>query len=55
MRLFFSGLVAVAIFAGQGAFAQDAAEMYRLGILSPAAGAIQVIRSIALRCGSRNE
>jgi putative tryptophan/tyrosine transport system substrate-binding protein len=48
MRLFFMGLVAVAMFAGQGALARDAAGVYRLGILSPAAGPVQVIRGIAL-------
>lgn len=48
MRLFFLGLVAVAMFAGQGVFARDAAEVYRLGILSPAAGPVRVIRGIAL-------
>jgi putative ABC transport system substrate-binding protein len=48
MRLFFMGLVAVATFAGQGAFARDAVEVYRLGILSPAAGPVEVIRGIAL-------
>ena len=49
MRLFFSGLLAVGmIFAGQGAFARDAEAVYRLGVLSPAAAPIQVIRDIAL-------
>jgi putative ABC transport system substrate-binding protein len=48
MRLFFLGLLALTIFTGQGAVARDAAEMHRLGILSPAAGPVQVIRNIAL-------
>jgi putative ABC transport system substrate-binding protein len=48
MGLRFLGLVALAILVGRVAFARDAAEVYRLGILSPAAGPVQVIRGIAL-------
>jgi putative ABC transport system substrate-binding protein len=42
------GLAAFTIFNNQGALAQDDNKVFRLGILSPAAGPIQVIRALAL-------
>jgi hypothetical protein len=42
------GLAAVAILNSQGAFARDGDKVYRLGILSPAAGPVQRIRATAL-------
>src|ERR1700730_2321278 len=42
------GRAAVAILNSQGAFARDGDKVYRLGILSPAAGPVQRIRATAL-------
>jgi hypothetical protein len=42
------GLAAAAILNSQGAFARDGGKVYRLGILSPAAGPVLRIRATAL-------
>jgi putative ABC transport system substrate-binding protein len=46
--LFLLGPLAILIAGGQGAFAQSADKMHRLGILSPGGGSIERIRTLAL-------